>query len=236
MGTQISIYYEQKDFSVDRLKHFAFKLAKFCDISTTDKKNLIFLRHLEDGFETSTQSSLSEFDTKMVIDFPLKSITFHFGYHIIIFSLRTKLTNEMSISYMLHGDLDSAKKMVFFIENTLALTRIDLDVKPKNIDQPYVNPDPTHAIEDKTEMVKSSFGSVATDMTLEQIRDEKILGKYRHNTKEAIMNFIESVDNEGLEKLWKFISENYEVVVTEQDREAIEKGMKEIEEGKFRFI
>lgn len=55
-------------------------------------------------------------------------------------------------------------------------------------------------------------------------------------TKEAIIIFLENVDDEGAEKLWKFIYENFEVVETNYDRKALEMARKEIQEGKFRFI
>ena len=90
-------------------------------------------------------------------------------------------------------------------------------------------------IDKRAKMVKSLLDILPPDTSSQQAREER-LTNHEFNTKNEIMDFIEGVDDEGLEKLCKFISENYEVVVTEQDREAIKKGMKEIEEGKFRFI
>ena len=57
-----------------------------------------------------------------------------------------------------------------------------------------------------------------------------------NETKEAILHFIENVDDEGSEKLWKFISENFKVVVSDYDRKAIERGEREIKEGRFRMV
>ncbi|MDO0823094.1 hypothetical protein [Desulfosporosinus nitroreducens] len=39
--------------------------------------------------------------------------------------------------------------------------------------------------------------------------------------KEAIIDFVENVNDEGLDKLWEFIFNNFEVEVTDYDREQL---------------
>lgn len=55
-------------------------------------------------------------------------------------------------------------------------------------------------------------------------------------TKEAILHFIENVDDKSLEKLWKLIYKNFEVVATEEDIKAFQRARKEIEYGEFRRL
>ncbi|KJR44294.1 hypothetical protein UF75_5330 [Desulfosporosinus sp. I2] len=55
-------------------------------------------------------------------------------------------------------------------------------------------------------------------------------------TKDAIREFINNVDDEGLKKLWKFIYVDFEVVATEEDIKAIERGEQEIMNGELRRL
>lgn len=54
--------------------------------------------------------------------------------------------------------------------------------------------------------------------------------------KEQLKQIIEDIPENELDKLFKFISENFEVVTSEEDMKAIERGRKEIENGNFREL
>lgn len=113
--------YEYKVFSIDQLKQFALKMARFCDMPTSDGR--IFLHRREGGFETSTQSTIEKLDSNLEIGTPPESLGFHYKGHIIILSLKNRYEN-IHVTYVLDSDVEYSKKLIFFIENTLTLTRL----------------------------------------------------------------------------------------------------------------
>lgn len=55
-------------------------------------------------------------------------------------------------------------------------------------------------------------------------------------TKQALFDFIHDLDDTEAEKLWQYITDNFEVVKTDYDKEQIIRANQELAEGKFRFI
>ncbi|WP_088226117.1 DnaA N-terminal domain-containing protein [Desulfosporosinus sp. FKB] len=121
MRTEVMFDYKYKIFSSGQLKQFALKLARFCDMPTSDSR--IFLHRREAGFETSTQSTIDKLDTNLRIGTIPESLGFHYKGHIIILSLKNENEN-IHVTYILDCDIEYSKKLIFFIENTLSLTRL----------------------------------------------------------------------------------------------------------------
>ena len=139
MSTQITFDYGYKILPKSQFKQFALELAQFCNTPNADVH--IFLHHKEDGFQTSTPSTIDELDNKYDIVTSPESIAIHVKAHIIIIKLNNAPDN-FHITYMLDGDLNYSKRLIFFIENTLEITRLDQGTKnPKNVDQPCIDTD-----------------------------------------------------------------------------------------------
>ncbi|MDO0823095.1 DnaA N-terminal domain-containing protein [Desulfosporosinus nitroreducens] len=128
MSTQITHEYKYKIFSKAQLKQFALKLAHFYEIPTSNYH--IFLHYKKDGYETSIQSTLDELDDNICkIGTPLASLGFHYKSDIITLTLKVKgFPDILNIWYMLNGDIEYSKRLIFFIENSLELTRLEEEI------------------------------------------------------------------------------------------------------------
>lgn len=54
--------------------------------------------------------------------------------------------------------------------------------------------------------------------------------------KDQIIQIIEDLPENELDKLFKFLHDNYEIVASKEDIEAILRGKKEIENGEYREL
>jgi len=54
--------------------------------------------------------------------------------------------------------------------------------------------------------------------------------------KEQLLDIIKNMSDKNAERLLKYINDNFELVVTEEDKKAIERAKKEIQKGEFDFI
>lgn len=121
MNTQANRIYEYKVFKNGQLKQLALRLARFCNISPSD--GFIFLHYKDDEFDTSTIATVDELENICEIGNPLDTLSFHYNNNVIQFSLSLFL-KAFSVTYIIDGDIEYSKKLIFFVENTLELTRI----------------------------------------------------------------------------------------------------------------
>lgn len=56
------------------------------------------------------------------------------------------------------------------------------------------------------------------------------------SVKEHLKQFIEDITEDQAVELLESIDKYFELIVTEEDKKAIERGMKEIENGEYEFI
>ena len=122
MSADITRQYKNKIFDKGQIKQFAIKLYKFSKILPTDV--YIFLHRTEDGFETSTKYSIEDFENICELDDKINRIAFHTKYDIIQFSFKAYF-NAINGMYIIYGDLERAKKVIFLTENALELTQFE---------------------------------------------------------------------------------------------------------------
>lgn len=64
-------------------------------------------------------------------------------------------------------------------------------------------------------------------------KDNIIKGKDDMTVKEQLRQFIEDITEDQAVELLQLIDENFELVMSEEDKKAIERGMREIENGEY---
>lgn len=219
MSTDVTRQYENKVFPQGLFKRFALGLARLLNVLPTDV--YILLQRTEEGFQTSTELALDELVNIYEIGKTINSLSFHSCSSIIKFKINL-YSNSLNIIYVINGDIEKAKKIIFLTENIFELeglneqgagmltTDNNQSIVVTHMDSNHNNISNSNKNDslDKAEAMKSFFGSISTDMTLEQIREERLIRK--HGTpKEQILFFIEKANNEDLERILAFIKENY---------------------------
>ncbi|TGE38701.1 hypothetical protein E4K67_04225 [Desulfosporosinus fructosivorans] len=133
MSTQITHEYKYKIFSKAQLTKFSKKLARFYGTSTSNYH--IFLHYTKDGYEASIQSTLDELDDNICkIGVPVESLGFHYESDIINLTLKVKgFPDHLRIWYMLNGDIQYSRRLVFFIQNSLQLETLEEEISQPTV-------------------------------------------------------------------------------------------------------
>lgn len=119
MSTDVTRNYEYKVFEKGQIKQFAIKLARFCNISSSEV--YILLHYKDDEFDTSSQVTVDELED--LCEVCTHTLTFHYNHNSIRFSLGLD-SKALNILYLIDGDIEYTKKFIFFVENTLELKRL----------------------------------------------------------------------------------------------------------------
>jgi len=114
--THVERQYENKVFLIGQIRRFALKLSRHCNISPSHF--LIYLNQTEDGFETSTISTIDDLLNIREIN----GLAFYSSSGVIRFD--KSYSNSLNIRFSINGGIEIVNQIILLTENTLELTRL----------------------------------------------------------------------------------------------------------------
>lgn len=114
--THVERQYENKVFLIGQIRRFALKLSRYCNIFPS--RFLIYLNQTEDGFETSTISTIDDLLNIREIN----GLAFYSSSGVIRFD--KSYSNSLNIWFSINGGIEIVNQIILLTENTLELTRL----------------------------------------------------------------------------------------------------------------
>ncbi|EGW40203.1 hypothetical protein [Desulfosporosinus sp. OT] len=159
MSTEVALQYENKLFHKGQFKKFVLKLCRFLNILPSD--GYTFLRQKDQDFEISSKVSVDELENICDIGTTVSRLDFHYNYNIIKLSC-TSCSNVLNVLYVINGNMKYSKKLIFFVENILEITRFTEEISKLTDGHRQATPDISSV--EKSEVVIEPIGQMQTDL------------------------------------------------------------------------